>query len=172
MPVSLFSLVDQIPAELMLLKLGNNPCAGGSEYRKTLVVALKRLEELDNAEVTVDERLMYEGLLTSELAVKIAKEGLKERMAKAAEPRKKQPKMSQEEKDENIRKFAEATEFGGVVEQTEKLVKNSHKRLEKMREQSFKAIEEINDKFIKLLKSNASKWDSAPLEKPIPSDKK
>ena len=149
----------------MLLKLNNNPCAEVTDYRKLIVLRLEKLEELDGAEVTIEERLLYKGLLTNGLAVKIAEEELKKRLARALEPKKVKPRMTQEEKNESVREFAAVTELDGIIEQTQKLIKNSHKRLEEAREESLKRIEEVNDKFVQLLKNKTNKWDRVQLNK-------
>ena len=47
----------------MVLKLMGNPVAEKDDYRKTHVLALPELEELDTVEVTAPERLHYQGLV-------------------------------------------------------------------------------------------------------------
>lgn len=52
--------ISEIPVNLMILKMNGNPCVKEKkDYRKSLVVYLKQLEELDKIKVIQAERLAY-----------------------------------------------------------------------------------------------------------------
>lgn len=56
--------VEELPQNLMILKMIENPVAKKSAtYRKEVVVKLESLEELDRIKVIPAERLAYKGLI-------------------------------------------------------------------------------------------------------------
>ena len=121
-------------------------------------LSLQMLEELDEIEIVLEERLLYKGVLGTPLAVKIAENALKERIDKIPLKKRDRKKMNEEEKEANIKEFIETDEMDGITKQTEDLIKNSHKRLAQMRAQSFKTVEGIHDKFLKLMRVTEDKW--------------
>ena len=54
---------QDLPPSLVVLKLMGNPCANDENYRKSHVLALPELEELDTIEVSAPEKLHYQGLV-------------------------------------------------------------------------------------------------------------
>lgn len=53
--------VRELPDNLMVLKMLENPCTKENGYRKKVVLGLKSLEELDRIKVVVAERMSYQG---------------------------------------------------------------------------------------------------------------
>lgn len=54
----------EFPENIMILKMHGNPCCEmKSDYRKSLVLRLNHLEELDRVKVVQAERLAYKGLI-------------------------------------------------------------------------------------------------------------
>ena len=155
-------MIEELPANLISLKLSKNPCVNSRDYRKTVVLALEKLEELDGVEITVEERLLYKDLLKTPLSAKMAESALKERIQVKAEGKKRRTEMTETEKKENESEFAKISELAEMMGQTKDLLKNSHKRLEEIREKSFKQIEVINDRFIQLLKATSTKYAKLP----------
>lgn len=142
----------------MVLKLSKNPCASESNYRKNIVLSLSKLEELDGIEITLEERLLYQGALKNPLAIKIAEDNLASLIRQRSTKKEKRAEMSEAEKKENIEEFSKVSELKDMMHDAKALLKNSHARLTEIREQSFKKIESINDKFIQLLKATNGKY--------------
>ncbi len=53
---------SQLPQDIMILKLSDNPFAEREDYRQTIIANLPELEELDAIPVTIQERFMSQGI--------------------------------------------------------------------------------------------------------------
>lgn len=65
--------VAELPENIMIMKMVDNPCTKLEDYRKNVVVHLNLLEEFDRIKVIQAERLHYRGLIRIDVGALIEK---------------------------------------------------------------------------------------------------
>ena len=57
-PGNIGIILEELPPNLLMLNLGKNPCSLLPDYRKSVVLNLEMLEELDEIAIVLEERLL------------------------------------------------------------------------------------------------------------------
>ncbi|CAI2387530.1 unnamed protein product [Moneuplotes crassus] len=126
---------DNLPESLIILKLWKNPCVEKCEvedYRKIALLALTKLEDLDDVPVNVAERMHYQGVVKIDVSKYLSK--LKEK--------KQEEELKSKLEDELMQEYLE--ESG--LDRKEQKEKNWDAF------QSLSEFKELNDGFLKIKK--------------------
>lgn len=123
----------------MVLKLSGNPCEKKPDYRKSLVMYLDHLEELDGIKVIQAERLAYKGLVKVDVQKLLDKFTQDKQEEEAKEKMEKELYLdymesigveSSERMQKSLNEFAELKEFDELQKKFNQIINDAKDKFE------------------------------------------
>lgn len=144
---------EELPQNLMILKLMNNPCERSMpNYRRTAVLRCESLDEMDNVQVHIAERMHYQGIIEIDLDKQLGE--LKQRKLEQELKDKLEDEVMKEYLDETGLISEEAPNREEAREEARKENWDSFQRLDEFQElnKGFMNIKKQLDKNRKMVK--------------------